>query len=440
MGAIGIIGMVAAIAVLILLCYKGVNGFIASLAAAIILVVTNGMPFWETMTGTYCATMGGTIGSYIFFFCIGSALGELMKISGTAETVSNRLFNLIGAKMAVIATLLISFLLAYCGINVFIIIFVLYPLAVPMFKKANISKNLMPGIFLYGAVVLMVATPGNPSALNLALSNALGTTSFSAPIMSIIVLIIAFIIGIAYLVFAAKHSRDKGDGFVATGKDSDYLAGELTGKELPSLLNSILPLLAIFVLKFVLVKYMSATFAIYTALLAGIVLLIALNYKYLKGKLLKGFTDGWWSSINSLVLMASLMGFAAVVNGSDAFQHFINFALVMADKFNPYISSLVCVNIFSAITGASLSGTQIFCNTLMEYFLGLGINPSALSKVIALGAMGLDTLPHCPTFIMMAAICGVTTKASYKHVFVLTVVTPIVLAAIACVLAMVGIV
>ena len=41
---------------------------------------------------------------------------------------------------------------------------------------------------------------------------------------------------------------------------------------------------------------------------------------------------------------------------------------------------------------------------------------------------------------MMAAICGVTTKASYKHVFVLTVITPIVLAAIACVFAMVGIV
>ena len=54
--------------------------------------------------------------------------------------------------------------------------------------------------------------------------------------------------------------------------------------------------------------------------------------------------------------------------------------------------------------------------------------------------MGLDTPPHCPTFIMMAAICGVTTKASYKHVFVLTVITPIVLAAIACVFAMVGIV
>lgn len=44
--------------------------------------------------------------------------------------------------------------------------------------------------------------------------------------------------------------------------------------------------------------------------------------------------------------------------------------------------------------------------------------------------MGLDTLPHCPTFVMMAAVCGVTTKASYKHVMVMTVITQIVLATV----------
>ncbi len=83
-------------------------------------------------------------------------------------------------KATVAGTLIITFLLAYGGVNAFIIIFAVYPVAVPMFRKANVSKLLMPAIFLYGAVVLNVVTPGAPSMLCIALSEKLVTT-FAAP-------------------------------------------------------------------------------------------------------------------------------------------------------------------------------------------------------------------------------------------------------------------
>ena len=62
-----------------------------------------------------------------------------------------------------------------------LLIFAVYPVAVPMFRKANVSKLLMPAIFLYGAVVLNVVTPGAPSMLCIALSEKLGVTTFAAP-------------------------------------------------------------------------------------------------------------------------------------------------------------------------------------------------------------------------------------------------------------------
>ena len=68
--------------------------------------------------------------------------------------------------------------------------------------------------------------------------------------------------------------------------------------------------------------------------------------------------------------------------------------------------------------------------TVVDHFLALGINKEAMYKILSVASMGLDTLPHCPTFVMMAAVCGVTTKASYKHVMVMTVITPIVLATV----------
>ena len=76
----------------------------------------------------------------------------------------------------------------------------------------------------------------------------------------------------------------------------------------------------------------------------------------------------------------------------------------------------------------------------MDQFVGLGVNTQALYKILSVASMGLDTLPHCPTFVMMAAVCGVTTKASYKHVLMMTLITPIVLALVGVDLAKIGIV
>ena len=173
----------------------------------------------------------------------------------------------------------------------------------------------------------------------------------------------------------------------------------------------------------------------------GAIVLIATNYKYLKGHIVEDLVTGFLSSINPLLLTAALMGFASVVNACAGFQYFMDFAMMLADKMNPYISAVIVTNVFSGITGASLSGTQIFCSTMADQFMSLGtVNPQALYKVVGMASMGMDTLPHCPTFVMEAQVCGVTTKESYPHVLVMTVITPIVLALIAAAMAIVGLI
>lgn len=441
MEIISLIGMIASIALLIYLTFKGLNGFVASLAATVVLIFTSGLPFWDTMINTYATSLGSTFANYLFIFCIASAYSELMKQSGAAESIANFLFGIFGVKASCAATLIITFLLAYSGINAFIIVFAIYPVAVPIFHKANISKNLMPAIFLYGSVVLNVVTPGSPSPLCMTLSQNLGTNTFSAPVMAVIILILAFTIGIVYFSWAARHLRAKGEGFEASGEDDLLIAGSTTGKQLPPIGLAVLPYVVIIALKFILVNFMSANDSICTSILAGTVVLIVSNFKYLKNvRIVDDFAKGWLSSINPLLLTAALMGFAAVVRISGGFQYFMNFAMLMADKMNAYLSAVVCINIFSGITGASLSGTQIFCSTMLDNFRALNVSPAALYKILGVASMGLDTLPHCPTFVMMAITCGITTKASYKHVCLMTVVTPIFLALVGVVLATIGII
>ena len=441
MEIISVIGMVLGVAVLIYLTFKGVNGFVASLVGSVIVIVSSGLPFWGTLTGTYAASLGRTFGSYLFLFTIGSAYSELMKKSGAAESIANFLFAFLGVKATVAGTLIITFLLAYGGVNAFIIIFAVYPVAVPMFRKANVSKLLMPAIFLYGAVVLNVVTPGAPSMLCIALSEKLGVTTFAAPTMAIVLLVVAFGFGIFYFTWASNSLRARGIGFVASESDAELIAGSTSGKELPPIHLAILPYIVIIVLKLVLANSMSASDGINTAMGVGAIVLIITNYKYLKGHIVQDLVTGFTSSINPLLLTAALMGFASVVNACAGFQYFMNFAMMLADKMNPYISAVIVTNVFSGITGASLSGTQIFCSTMADQFMSLGtVNPQALYKVVGMAAMGMDTLPHCPTFVMEAQVCGVTTKESYPHVLVMTVITPIALALIAATMAIIGLI
>lgn len=436
-----VIGMILGVALLIYLTFKGINGFVASVIGALVVILTSGLPFWETLVGTYATSLGSTFGTYLFLFTIGSAYSELMKKSGAAESIANFLFSFLGAKATVAGTLIITFLLAYGGINAFIIIFAVYPVAVPMFRKANISKVLMPAIFLYGAVVLNVVTPGAPSMLCITLSEKLNVTTFAAPIMAMVVLILAFGFGIFYFTWASNSLRKRGIVFVASASDAELIAGSTSGKDLPPIHLAILPYLVIIVLKLVLASSMSASDGICTAMGAGIIVLVVTNYKYLKGHIVEDFVNGWLSSVNPLLLTSALMGFAAVVKVCPGFEYFMNFAMMMADKMDPYISAVIVTNVFSGITGASLSGTQIFCSTMADQFMSLGtVNAEALYKVVGMASMGMDTLPHCPTFVMEAQVCGVTTKESYPHVLVMTVITPIVLALVAAVMAIVGII
>ena len=439
MEILSVVGMILGVAALIYLTFKGVNGFVASIIGSIIVILTSGLPFWGTLTGTYAASLGSTFGSYLFLFTIGSAYSELMKKSGAAESTANFLFKFFGEKATVAGTLLITFLLAYGGVNAFIIIFAVYPVAVPMFRKANVSKLLMPGIFLY-AVVLNVVTPGAPSMLCIALSEKLGVTTFAAPKMAVVLWIVAFAFGIFYFTWAANSMRKRGIGFVPSESDAELIAGSTSGKELPPVHLALLPYVVIVVLKLALANVMSAANGINTAMAVGAIVLAATNYKFLKGHLVQDTITGFLSSINPLLLTAALMGFAAVVHACAGFEYFMNLAMLMADKMNPYISAVIVTNVFSAVTGASLSGTQIFCSTMADQFLALGVNPQALYKVVGMAAMGLDTLPHCPTFVMEAQVCGVTTKESYPHVLVMTVITPIVLALLAATMAIFGII
>lgn len=446
--AIGVIGLLLAIACLIVLSYKGINAFVASMIASIIVIVTNMLPsgesFWAPFTGSYASSMMSFVGSYFLLFGLAAAYGEFMKVSGSAESVAATLFKLFGVRWAPLACLLVTLLMAMGGISAFVIVFAVYPVAAPLFRKANITKELMPGIFLCASVTLCLCLPGNPTSTNALLTReqyGLGVNAYSAPVMGIIACIVGVVLAGVYITWQAKRQTARGNGYVVSGTDSL----EEADKNLPPFWSSILPLVVVIVMMFCLKGIMGTVDCINTSLCVAMILVVLFNPKVFFGSqkvssVIKTFTNGFWSSFTALFLTAGVMGFAGVVQAAPGFLYFVDFANSLSTTFNPYISASVAVNVVAGITGTALGGLQIFADTLLPNYINLGINPEAFHRLLTIACCGLDTLPHCATFITMCSVCGVTVKGSYKHVFPMTVVMPILLTILCICLISVGII
>ena len=443
-GAIGVIGLLLAIACLIVLSYKGVNAFVASMISSVIVIVTNLLPFWGTFSGAYASSMMSFVGSYFLLFGLAAAYGEFMKVSGSAESVASTLFKLFGVRWAPLACLLVTLLMAMGGISAFVIVFAVYPVAAPLFRKANITKELMPGIFLCASVTLCLCLPGNPTSTNALLTRpeyGLGVNAYSAPTMGIIACIVGTVIAGAYITIQAKRQTAKGNGYVVSGTDSL----EAAEKALPPFWSSILPLVVVIVMMFALKDIMGTVDCINTSLCVAMILVVLLNLKKVFGAtkesgVVKTFTTGFWSSFTALFLTAGVMGFGGVVQAAPGFQYFVDFANSLSHTFNPYVSASVAVNVVAGITGTALGGLQIFADTLLPNYMDLGINPAAFHRLMTIACCGLDTLPHCATFITMCSVCGVSVKGSYRHVFPMTVLMPIFLTILCIIMIMVGII
>lgn len=443
---IGVIGLLLAIACLIALSYKGVNAFIASLISALVVIITNSLPFWETWSGAYATGLKNFVGNYFLLFGLAAAYGEFMKLTGSAESVAKVLFKIFGTKWAPLGALLITLIMAMGGISAFVIVFAVYPVAAPLFRKANITKNLLPGIVLCASVTLCLCLPGNPTSTNALLAReeyGLGVNAFSAPIMGVVACIVGLIIAGVYVTWQAKRQTAKGVGYVVSGTDAETEEDE---KDLPPFWSSILPLVIVVAMMVFLKDIMGATDCILTALCIAIIASVVLNPKVFFGEskkqgVLKTFTTGMWNSCTSaLLLTGGVMGFAGVVQAAPGFQYFLDFAMSLSNTFNPYVSASVAVNVVAGITGTALGGLQIFADSMLPAYIAQGVNPEAFHRLMTIACCGLDTLPHCSTFILMCSVCGVTAKDSYKHVFPLTVIMPIFLTALCIVMTMVGII
>ena len=149
MDILGILGILLGILTIILFIIKKFNIIIAAPIATIVVLLFNEVPILETVFGkenSYMTALAGFVASNFAIFLLGSILAKYMDKSGATISIANKVLSVVGTKNpynALVALFIISAILTYGGINVFVIIFALIPMAKPIFRELNISWKLV---------------------------------------------------------------------------------------------------------------------------------------------------------------------------------------------------------------------------------------------------------------------------------------------------------
>src|SRR5690625_4432408 len=212
--AIGLIGIFISLALLITLAYRGVSIIIAAPIAALVAMMTSGMPLLATYTDIFMPALANFVGNYFPIFLTGAIFGALMLFSGYATDLANTITRWLGPKRAVFATVLTASLMTYGGISVFVAVFVMFPLARELFRVADIPRRLIPATIALGILTFtMTALPGAPQVQNIIPGNFFQTSTFAAPGLGIFGGTIVFILGMFWLEFRKNQLMKAGEHF-----------------------------------------------------------------------------------------------------------------------------------------------------------------------------------------------------------------------------------
>ncbi|HIU25690.1 MAG TPA: GntP family permease [Candidatus Copromorpha excrementigallinarum] len=411
-------GVIVALAAMAFLIFKRVSPILIGPLAALFVCLTSGISLFKGVTETYMSGVTGFFLSYFFIFLLGSIFGNIYQDSGAAAKIGFMISKKFGARNCMLACMISAAILSYGGINSFVIIFAVYPIALKLFEEADLPTYLLPGIVCGGMWTFAMTGPFTPQIPNIVSMEYLGTPSYAGLLPGLSGAAVMAVSIVIFMNYSAKKARLRGEHF----QWPENVKRVEEESDAPGGLVSILPIAA------VLIIFNVTSLDIIVCLLIGILLALVLFWKHLPraGELLNMFNSAALSSVTVIINTAVIVGFGSVVNQTP-FYHYATDVLMASDA-NPYIVAAVGANIFAGLLGSASGGIALMYETLGDTFMeygAQGYNLEYIHRLCADGSGGLDSLPWNGSIVSVFAICNTTHKLSYKYNFVTCLVVPI---------------
>lgn len=431
----GILVLLAALLLFGLLAFKQINALILAPLVTIFVIVCSGMPILDSLKTMFMPAASDYVTSYFLTFFVGALFGAVYQHTGAAESISKTLAGLCKGKFVAPIIMTITGILTFGGVSGFVVFFVIYPIALNMFKEANLTRRLIPGAISAGCWTWSMYGPGSPSIQNVIAMNSLGTPSTAALLPSVVAAVASYVLIFVWLETRARNFTKKGIVFNDSSLKFQLTDAEMAmddDKDLPSFIVSMAPIVVILVC-FNLVKL-----PVETAVFAGVALATILMWKRV-GNLnawISVFNEGAANSGVSILNTAIVVGFGGVVKQTQGFADLV--AMLKTFNMPALVFVMITVAICAGACGSASGGMGVAFNALTETYLELGANLEHVHRIAAIAAGTLDSLPHQGAQITLLGICKLTHGEAYFDIFVTQIVIPFISCGVFIVLAMMG--
>lgn len=428
---LSLIGIFVGLALMIYLAYKGHSIiWVAPLSAFVVVLFALGAGLGDdrTLLSSYTVDYMKGVGDYFIAwfptFLLGAIYGTVMNMTGAARALADMIVKLVGKRFVVLAVLIPCVLLTYGGVSLFVVVFIMYPMGYAIYRAANIPRTLLPAAIAFGSFGFsMTSIPGSPQIQNLIPMQYFGTSATAAPALGIVASLLVAVPGYIFLDWRVRKARSREIGFEEDALFQDLSDGGNTEASW-MWLSGLVPLIVVFITLNVLKWH------IVISLILGI-LVCALFHPGKIRRLPAAISEGAKGSVTAIMNSACAVGFGSVIRIVPGFA--LLTALLIGQASSPHallFSEALSTSVLAGATGSASGGLSIALEAFADQYLSmagsLGIRPEILHRVASIAAGSLDKLPHNGAVITLLAVSHCTHKDSYKDIFVVSVIIPII--------------
>lgn len=420
---LGILVLVAALILFGLLAFKQINALILAPLVTIFVIVCSGLPILESLKTAFMPAASDYVTSYFLTFFVGALFGAVYQHTGAAESISRTLAGLCKGKFVAPIVMTITGILTYGGVSGFVVFFVIYPIALNLFKEANLTRRLIPAAISAGCWTWSMYGPGSPSIQNVIGMNSLGTPSTAAFVPSVIATVASYVMIFVWLEMRGRSFTKKGLVF-----DDPTLKFQLSpeemamdeDKDLPNFWISIIPIAVI------LIAFNGVRLPVETAVFFGVVVATVLMWNRVKGlnAWIAVFNEGAANSGVSILNTAIVVGFGGVVKNTQGFADLVEVLKTL--NMPALVFVMITVAICAGACGSASGGMGVAFNALTDTYLELGASLEHVHRIATIAAGTLDSLPHQGAQITLLGICKMTHKEAYFDIFITQIAIPFI--------------
>ncbi|MDF2609281.1 MAG: H+/gluconate symporter [Lachnospiraceae bacterium] len=423
MNYISIIGLAVSIILIVYLSLKGISVLVAAPLATMVVILTNQMDFFPSLLGSkdsFMTYLAEFIVNFFMVFVLGSIMAKYLDYSGAIHTITGTVIK--GIKdnnqlHGLMVVYLVTALLTYGGISLYVVAFAVVPLAKSLFSQLNIPWKLAPLPIVLGLGTFTAGMlPGSPSIINAIPTEYLGTTLTAAPVLGIVATIVSIVVSILYMKYVIKKE-------IPTLKLQEIKEGQeeiknQIGNE-PSLFRSLLPT-CVLILLIIVGSVLEIKYILILSLFIVIIFEAFLFHKYIHSHI-EVLNIGVNNAIQPLLNTAATISFGQMISNLKTFTLISNG--IMNISSYKLIGISILTFIFSMITGSASGAVGIVTKTQGLQLVALQYHPELIHRIIAIASIVFTNTPHSGVVLTLFALTKLTHKESFKYMYFGTVLS-----------------